>query len=479
MKNALPKIFAKRYFPYIDLVSIFVAFCLTYAAMPFLKASFSPYPDLPIPSIRTFSWILILFLPIWFTLIRIEKGYRNLIEWSYLTIIGKMVKITVLTFAFATLFLFILQEMGISRLFMGTLCIFSLAATTLTRVTFRIFQERARKRGDFREKLILIGDGKDLATFAASTLAKETSRTFEIAGYVSFYYLSSGTPFSPLGNLSNLREVINNNPVNQVIWISSKESHESFPEILQACEETGTPLRIIDGFLLENKAGSTYLWRTDSFGGLPSIYFTEVNWSAEKDIIKRMIDLAISSIALLLLSPLMGLIALVIKLSSPGPVIFKRTLVGQQGKSFVALKYRSMENNAHELLQNNHELWAEYKESLKIKRDTRVTKVGRILRMFSLDELPQLINVFRGEMSIVGPRMLGDIEWDKYGEAKAKVLSVKPGITGLWQVSGGHGVSFEERIRYDMQYIQNWNIWMDLRIILKTIPALWKKRNQS
>ena len=479
MKSTLPKIFVKRYFPYIDLVSIFVAFCLTYAAMPFLKVSFSPYPDLPLPSMRAFSWILIIFLPIWFVLIRIEKGYRNLIEWSYLTIIAKMVKITLLTFAFAALILFIQQEIGISRIFMGTLSIFSFTMTALSRITFRIFQIKASKRGDFREKLILIGDEKDLSTFAASALAKETSRTFEITGYVSIHDPSSGIPFIPLGNLGSLREVINNNPVNQVIWISSKESHERFPEILQACEETGTPLRVIEGYLLEIKAGSTYLWRTDSFGGLPSIYFTEVNWSAEKDITKRMIDLAISSIALLVLSPLMGLIALAIKISSPGPVIFKRKLIGQQGKSFVALKYRSMEKNAHELLQNNHDLWAEYKDSLKIKRDTRVTKVGRVLRMFSLDELPQLINVFRGEMSIVGPRMLGDIEWDKYGEAKAKVLSVKPGITGLWQVSGGHGVSFEERIRYDMQYIQNWNIWMDLRIILKTIPALWKKRNQS
>ena len=327
--------------------------------------------------------------------------------------------------------------------------------------------------------MVLIGDEKDLSTFAAGALAKETSRTFEIIGYISIHDPSSAVPFMPLGNLANLREVINNNPVNQVIWISSKESDERFPEILQACEETGTPLRIIEGFLLLNKAVSTYLWRTDSFGELPSIYFAEVNWSAEKEISKRMLDLVISSSALLVLSPLLGVIALAIKLSSPGPVIFRRTLVGQHGKPFVALKYRSMENNAHEMLQNNHELWAEYKETLKIKSDTRVTRVGRILRKFSLDELPQLINVFRGEMSIVGPRMLGDIEWDKYGETKAKVLSVKPGITGLWQVSGGHRVKFEERIQYDMRYIQNWSIWMDLRIILKTIPALWNKRNQS
>jgi exopolysaccharide biosynthesis polyprenyl glycosylphosphotransferase len=475
MKNSLSKIFAKRYFPYIDLASIFLAFCLTYAAMPYLKRSFSPYPDLPIPSMRIFSWILIIFLPIWFVLIKIEKGYRSLSDWSYLTIFGKMVKVTLLTFAFSTLILFIQQEMGISRLFMGTLCIFSFTATTLTRIAFRVSLESARKRGEFREKVILIGDEKNLSTFADSALAKETARTFEIAGYVSIHDMNSGIPFIPLGNLSNLHEVINNNPINQVIWISSKQSYEKFPEILQVCEETGTPLRIIEGFLLEKKASSTYMWRNDFFGELPSIYFTEVNWSAEKEITKRMIDLVFSSMALLVLFPLMGLIALAIKLLSPGPIIFKRKLVGQHGKLFVALKFRSMEKNAHELLQNNNELWTEYQESLKIKRDPRVTTIGHVLRMFSLDELPQLINVFRGEMSIVGPRMLGDIEWDKYGQAKAKVLSVKPGITGLWQVSGGHNVSFEKRIQYDMHYIQNWNIWMDLRIILKTIPALLKK----
>jgi lipopolysaccharide/colanic/teichoic acid biosynthesis glycosyltransferase len=196
----------------------------------------------------------------------------------------------------------------------------------------------------------------------------------------------------------------------------------------------------------------------------------------EKEIAKRIFDLFFSTIALLILSPLLGIIAMIIKLSSPGPVFFRRQLIGQHGKPFVALKFRSMVENAHELLQKDNNLLAEYQKSLKIKKDPRVTKIGNLLRKTSLDELPQFINVFKGEMSVVGPRMLGDIEWNKYGEAKAKVLSVKPGITGLWQVSGHHEVTFEERIQYDLFYINNWNLPMDLRIILKTVPVLFNMR---
>jgi exopolysaccharide biosynthesis polyprenyl glycosylphosphotransferase len=478
MKSTLPQTFVKKYFPYIDLASIFLAFCLTYIAMPHLKTLLSPYSELPIPSMRIFAWILIIFLPIWFILIKIEKGYHKLMDWSYLTILGKMVEITLLTFAFSTLSLFLLKEMGISRLFMGTLCVFSFTLTTFSRIAFRVYLQNAKKRGEFREKVILIGDEINIPAFANNVLSKETERSLEIAGYVSVDNMNSAIPFMPLGNLKDLNDVLNNNPVHQVIWISSEKSHEKFPEILQICEKAGTPLRIIEGFLLEKKASSAYIWRNDFFAGFPSTYLTEVNWSAEKEITKRIFDLIFSSIALLLLFPLIGLIASLIILSSPGPVFFKRKLVGQHGKSFVALKFRSMKKNAHELLENDNELLAEYKKSLKIRKDPRVTKIGKILRMLSLDELPQFINVFRGEMSIVGPRMLGDIEWNKYGEAKAKVLSVKPGITGLWQVSGGHNVSFEKRIEYDLHYIHNWNIWMDLRIILKTIPALLKTRNK-
>jgi len=172
------------------------------------------------------------------------------------------------------------------------------------------------------------------------------------------------------------------------------------------------------------------------------------------------------------LSPLMLLIAVLVKVSSSGPVFYRRTIPGLHGRPYGMLKFRSMVQNAHELMQNDQKLRAEYAANLKIANDPRITPIGRFLRKTSLDELPQFFNVIAGDMSLVGPRMLGDIELAKYGEYREKVLSVKPGITGLWQISGRHRTSFENRIALDMQYIDQWSLGLDLLILLKTPLAV-------
>jgi exopolysaccharide biosynthesis polyprenyl glycosylphosphotransferase len=387
-----------------------------------------------------------------------------------------MAKIIIIGFALSTLMMFFIKELGMSRLFVSGLSLFSFSLMTFSRMIFRISMNRKRKRGDFTEQVILIGDGMSVSMFAKDILPEENERSLKVVGYVNTNNESNITNLLQLGFLKDLKEILNNGPVAQAIWILTKQNIDSFSEILKICEQTGTTLRIINGYFFDKKVSSTYAWRNDFFAGVPSAFFIEGNWSAEKEIIKRTFDFFFSSISLLVLSPLFGLIAAMIKLSSPGPIFYRRQLIGQYGKAFVALKFRTMVENAHQLLQNDNNLLAEYKRSLKIKNDPRVTKIGKILRRLSLDELPQFINVFKGDMSIVGPRMLGDIEWNKYGEVKAKVLSVKPGITGLWQVSGRHRVTFEERIRYDLLYINNWNVVMDLRIMLKTIPILFKMR---
>jgi len=474
MRSNIPKTIVQKYFPYLDLACISLAFCISYFVLPYLKFFLSPYPEGQMPPMTAWAWILIVVTPLWFILMKIEGAYKQLIEWSYLTILGKMVKITIFSFALSTLIIFLLKELEMSRLFMGTLNLSSFSLMTFYRMTFHFLIKRKRKRGNFTEEVILIGDGMSVSMFDKEILPKENERSLKIIGYVNTNSEDNSTSLSQLGIIKNLKEVLNNRPVSQAIWILTRQDSDRFSEVLKICEQTGITLRIINRYLFDKEVASTYAWRSDSFAGFPSAYFTEINWSAEKEIIKRVFDLFFSSIALLILSPLMGLVAALIKLSSQGPVFYRRQLIGQHGKPFVALKFRSMVENAHELLQSNNDLLAEYQGSLKIKKDPRVTKIGRILRKTSLDELPQFINVLKGEMSIVGPRMLGDIEWNKYGEAKAKVLSVKPGITGLWQVSGRHEVSFEERIQYDLYYINNWNVPMDLRIILKTVPVLLK-----
>lgn len=188
--------------------------------------------------------------------------------------------------------------------------------------------------------------------------------------------------------------------------------------------------------------------------------------------VKRAVDVTVSLPLVVLLSPLFLVIALAIKLDSEGPVFFRRLIIGQNRKSFMAYKLRSMIVDAHERLLNDESLLKQYQSTLKIDNDWRVTPVGRILRKTSLDEWPQLLNVLKGEMSLVGPRMLGDIELAKYGTSGDAVLMAKPGMTGLWAVSGRHTTSFEERVNMDLTYVDQWTLWLDLKILFKTAVAV-------
>ena len=187
---------------------------------------------------------------------------------------------------------------------------------------------------------------------------------------------------------------------------------------------------------------------------------------------KRMMDVSIAAVLIVVLSPVMLVIVALVKATSSGPSVYRRAIPGLNGRTFEVLKFRSMVQNAHQLMTADAALREEYARNLKIKNDPRITAVGRILRKTSLDELPQLFNVLKGDMSLVGPRMLGDIELAKYGMHQAKVLSVKPGITGLWQISGRHRTSFEDRIRLDMEYIDRWSLGLDVRVLLKTPLAV-------
>lgn len=185
-------------------------------------------------------------------------------------------------------------------------------------------------------------------------------------------------------------------------------------------------------------------------------------------LLKAALDYGITVPGLLLLSPLLLVIAIAVKLDSPGPVFYRRRVLGVGGRQFDALKFRTMAANGDEVLAAHPQLREEWARTQKVKADPRVTRLGRTLRRFSLDELPQLINVVRGDMSLVGPRMITPGELALYGEHGDMLLTVRPGLSGLWQVSGRADLPMAERVRLDMQYIREWSVWLDLRILLRT-----------
>jgi len=194
------------------------------------------------------------------------------------------------------------------------------------------------------------------------------------------------------------------------------------------------------------------------------------------DAAKRTVDLLLSGLLLALLSPIFVLVALAIKFTSKGPAFFGHVRYGRSGSTFKAIKFRTMLTNGDEVLKNhfasNLTALSEWLRDQKLKDDPRVTPVGKFLRRYSIDELPQLINVFRGEMSLVGPRPIVKAEIPRYGKGYGLYTRVIPGITGLWQVSGRNNTTYEERVRFDEYYVRNWSVWLDAHILARTVKVV-------
>jgi exopolysaccharide biosynthesis polyprenyl glycosylphosphotransferase len=238
-------------------------------------------------------------------------------------------------------------------------------------------------------------------------------------------------------------------------------------EIFLLCDEEGVRTRVaVDFFPHVNSTVSL-----DRFGATPLLTFSAVPYDEIRLLLKRAIDIVIAAAGLLVLSPFMLAIALVIRLTSPGPAIFQQVRCGLNGRRFLFYKFRSMCHNAEELKPTLAHLNTR-ETAFKIPRDPRLTRFGRYLRKFSIDEWPQLWNVLRGDMSLVGPRPAVPSEVDKYKCWQRRRLRMRPGLTCLWAVAGRDNVDFETWMKLDMQYIDNWSLALDWKILLRTIPRV-------
>jgi lipopolysaccharide/colanic/teichoic acid biosynthesis glycosyltransferase len=214
----------------------------------------------------------------------------------------------------------------------------------------------------------------------------------------------------------------------------------------------------------------------NEFAYVHLVYVNKVRLTGSDNIMKFFLDYLLAISSLIILSPFLVLIAFLVKISSPGPILHRRLVMGLNGKKFNALKFRTMVVNGDEVLDKYPELKEELASNHKLKNDPRITRIGAFLRKFSLDELPQLLNVLKRDMSLVGPRMISPEEVSMYKQFDMNLLTVLPGITGLWQVSGRSDISYSERVRLDMYYVRNWSIWLDLQLLSQTIPVVLKSR---
>jgi exopolysaccharide biosynthesis polyprenyl glycosylphosphotransferase len=272
--------------------------------------------------------------------------------------------------------------------------------------------------------------------------------------------------------ISELEAVIDEEPVDEVFVVLPRDKYGAIIEnIVHLCEEQGILVRVQP----ELFALKVAKWHVDMLDGVPMVTIRSGPSDGWQLLIKRLIDVCGSAALLLLMTPLLFLVACLIKLDAPGPVLFTQERVGLNKRRFKLIKFRTMVNGADRQQQRLEHLNEADGPVFKIKDDPRITRVGKFLRRFSIDELPQLINVLRGEMSLVGPRPLPvrdieriEVQWHK------RRLSMKPGVTCLWQVNGRSDVTFDHWVRMDLEYIDKWSLALDLKILLKTIPAVFK-----
>lgn len=338
--------------------------------------------------------------------------------------------------------------------------------------SFRLIQQYVlrwfRRRGHNSKTLLLIGGGPRGQQFT-TRLLERPDLGYRVLGYVDDVEAMPGA-LSRLGTLEDLAQIIAAEVIDEVvIALPIKSQYEQIDAAIALLEEQGITVHLLSDFF-QNHLSHSQPARLQGINFISLHSAPALGWRTEA---KRLLDLLAAVALLVLCSPLFALVALAIKLDSPGPVFFIQERMGYNKRRFWLFKFRTMVVDAEARMQEIEHLNEKEGPIFKIKNDPRITRLGRFLRKTSIDELPQLLNVLLGDMSLVGPRPLSmrdalglDAAWQK------RRFSVKPGITCLWQVSGRSNLSFKEWMLLDLEYIDRWSLGLDLRILLRTIPAV-------
>lgn len=326
---------------------------------------------------------------------------------------------------------------------------------------------------------VLVGTLEGLRQFFALPKWRRTCRALDVQGILVLGEAAGqgmeAFPLPVLGNSNDLDRVARERKLRQVLVCAMGLDSGQLSHLLRRALGSVQQLYILPDIAALDIA-EVEIGRV---GGQPVLLFNQGLRSPFNAALKRTVDLLGSLLALLLLLPLLVLVALLVKATSPGPVIFSHRRIGKGRRDIHLYKFRTMVVDADrvlkDLLARDPEARAEWEANYKLRGDPRITPVGRFLRKVSLDELPQIMNVLKGDISLVGPRPVVDGEIEKYTVWQENRNSVRPGLTGLWQVSGRNDVDFEDRIKLDMYYIRNWSFWLDVRIVLKTLTVLVSK----
>lgn len=456
-----------------DLCIVAVSFFIGY----FIRAKFESL--LPILPVNIYIGLLPVLLFIWGTLLYYFGMYTNFVIKRTSEIITIIIKTTILGFVLFGGYIFVLHlQQQVTRLMIGI--IFAVAAVLigLEKITLIYVFRHIRQMGvSFKSILftwrsvLVVGTGKRAERFI-NLINNNPQWAIKIIGLVDIDKTKAGEiigGYEILGSFDDIPNIIHKNIVDEIVFVVPRSWINKVENIMKFCENEGLTIHLaVDLFefrVLRVK-------QTD-LGGVPLLTFEGISHNLGYLFIKRIFDFIVSVIALVVLAPFFLILAVIIKLTSEGPVLFKQVRCSLYGRKFIFYKFRTMVSEAESRLKDILEYNEMNGPVFKMTNDPRVTKVGKWLRKYSLDELPQLWNVFKGDMSLVGPRPPLPSEVEKYDNWQRRKLSMRPGISCLWQVSGRSEIAdFNEWMGLDLEYIDNWSLWLDFKILLKTIPVV-------
>ncbi len=450
--------------------------------VPFFSRSNYPQNVGPLGSTALASCMVFTatMVPVLVYLLCVQGLYETRRGVRYSTELHGVVRSVWFSMLFAIALDFLVWRADISRHFVVYEASFMCAGLFTWRYFKRKYFERLVSAGYRRTPALIIGAGR-LGRYLEMIMARKDWLGVDVVGYLDDRYgVDDNGPAGLLGRISDFEPVVRLHGIREV-YVTIPSERKVISRLLDIACDLGVTVKVVPE-MYDLVASEV---KFENVGSIPIMRLRVPALRPRQILAKRALELALTVPLILLFSPVMVLIALAVKLDSEGSVFYKQKVLGFNGRPLVIYKFRSMRRDADDSphkaylkrLVNSNEPADEVNGLYKLVDDDRITRVGRILRKYSLDELPQLINVLRGDLSLVGPRPPIVFEYAQYNDFHKKRLLVKPGLTGLWQVSGKSRLSFEEMIMLDILYINEWSIWLDLRIILDTIPVVLRGRN--
>lgn len=451
-------------------VMIFLDLCIVVATFflgGFLRNEFDVFYE----ELGIYIILLPSLLIIWGVLLYYFGMYDSFRTKQILDILFMVTEATLIGGCLFGSFIFVTNVGSISRLHIFYSFLLAAIFISVEKIILILCFRYERKKGLNTRNILIIGTGKRAQRFV-NLIDNHVEWGINIIGLVDDDTAKIGTVIfgqRVLGSFKDVPDIIKNNVVDEVIFIVPRSWLSKIEEIMYRCEIEGLRVSVaLDLFELKlSKAKYSYL---ENF---PILTFESTPDQLIRLLLKRLFDIIFSGIALIILSPVFAISSIIVKTTSKGNVFFKQQRCSLYGRRFLLYKFRTMVEDAEARLKDI----LVYNEMdgpvFKMKEDPRITKVGKFLRKFSLDEIPQLWNVLRGDMSLVGPRPPLPAEVDKYKPWQRRRLSMRPGITCLWQAYGRNKITdFNEWMKLDLEYIDNWSLWLDFKILLMTIPAV-------